>query len=231
MSEARASKPEVRAVAFDCDGVLADNDSSWQNIHDYFGTENSVMLAKFLRKEITDEEFVADDLRMWRNVQPDIHRDEIMRCFSGIKLMPGARDVVEALHARGILVAIVSSGVDLLIGSIAHMLKVDDWAANGFEWDDNGWLVGAKSTVVDSHDKGAMVTKLSRINGIDPAHIVSVGDSGPDLSMMIPGSRFIGFNPAPNRGSDAFTQAGVPVVEGKDLRDIWLPIFGEQFPN
>lgn len=231
MSEARTSKPEVRAVAFDCDGVLADNDSSWQNIHDYFGTENSVMLAKFLRKEITDEEFVADDLRMWRKVQPEIHRDEIMRCYSGINLMSGARDVVEALQKRGILVAIVSSGVDLLIGSIAHMLKVDDWAANGFEWDDEGWLVGAKPTVVDSHDKGAMVSKLARINGIDPANIVSVGDSGPDISMMIPGSRFVGFNPASNRGADAFTQAGVPVVQGKDLRDIWLPIFGESFPK
>lgn len=231
MSEAQTGKPEVRAVVFDCDGVLADNDSSWQNIHDHFGTENSEMLAKFLRKEITDEEFVADDLRMWREVQPEIHRDEIMRCYSGIKLMLGARDVVDALQARGILVAIVSSGVDLLIGSIAHMLKVDDWAANGFEWDDEGWLVGAKPTVVDSHNKGVMVTKLARINGIDPANIVSVGDSGPDISMMIPGSRFVGFNPASNRGADAFTEVGVPVVQGKDLRDIWLPIFGESFPE
>lgn len=222
---------EVRAVAFDCDGVLANNASSWQNIHEYFGTENSEMLAKFLRKEITDEEFVEDDLRMWREVQPEIHRDEIMRCYSGIKLMPGAREVVGELQARCILVAIVSSGVDLLIGSIAQMLKVDDWAANGFEWDDEGWLVGAKPTVVDSHDKGAMVEKLAQINGIDPAHIVSVGDSGPDLSMMIPGSRFVGFNSASDRGSDAFVAAEVPIVEGKDLRDIWLPIFGEPFPS
>jgi len=222
---------EVRAVAFDCDGVLANNASSWQNIHEYFGTENSEMLAKFLRKEITDEEFVEDDLRMWREVQPEIHRDEIMRCYSGIKLMPGAREVVGELQARCILVAIVSSGVDLLIGSIAQMLKVDDWAANGFEWDDEGWLVGAKPTVVDSHDKGAMVEKLAQINGIDPAHIVSVGDSGPDLSMMIPGSRFVGFNPASDCGSDAFVAAEVPIVEGKDLRDIWLPIFGEPFPS
>ena len=82
---------DVKAVAFDCDGVLADNDSSWQNIHDHFGTENSEMLAKFLRKEITDAEFVSDDIRMWREVQPEIHRDDIMRCYSGIKLMTGAR--------------------------------------------------------------------------------------------------------------------------------------------
>ncbi|MEK9739278.1 MAG: HAD-IB family phosphatase [Euryarchaeota archaeon] len=152
---------EVKAVAFDCDGVLAANDSSWQNIHDYFGTENKEMLAKFIRKEVTE----------------------------------GAREVVNELQNRGVLVAIVSSGVDLLIGSIANMLKVDDWAANGFEWDEEGWLIGSKPTVVQSHDKGITVEKFARINSIDPENIVSVGDSGPDLSMMIPGSRFIGFNP------------------------------------
>lgn len=216
---------EVRAVAFDCDGVLANNASSWQNIHEYFGTENSEMLAKFLRKEITDEEFVEDDLRMWREVQPFIHRDEIMRCYSGIKLMPGAREVVGELQARGILVAIVSSGVDLLIGSIAQMLKVDDWAANGFEWDEDGWLVKGLPTRVLTHNKGLMVEKLARINGLNASEIISVGDSSSDLSMMIDGSHFIGFNPRRTKAKVAFEEAGVPIVEEKDLRLIWPLIF------
>ena len=73
-----------------------------------------------------------------------------------------------------VLVAIVSSGVDLLIGSIANMLKVDDWAANGFEWDEEGWLIGSKPTVVQSHDKGITVEKFARINSIDPENIVSL---------------------------------------------------------
>ena len=48
--------------------------------------------------------------------------------------------------------------------------------------------------------------------------------------MMIPGSKFIGFNPARQRASDAFEDAGVPVVNSKDLRDIWEHIFeGESF--
>ena len=76
-----------------------------------------------------------------------------------------------------------------------------------------------------------MVEKLAKFNSIDPAYIVSVGDSGPDLSMMIPGSRFIGFNPASNRGAEDFVKAGVPIVEGRDLRKIWQPLFGEPFPE
>ena len=223
---------EVRAVVFDCDGVLTDNGSSWQNIHDYFGTENLVMLERFLNGEITDDEFMADDIRLWTDVQPRIHRDDIMRCYSGINLMEGSRDVVEELNRRGVFVAIVSAGVDIFVGVIANMLSVDDWAANGFEWDDEGWLQGPAPTKVNSHDKGIMVEKLSRIKELVPTSIVSVGDSSTDLSMMIPGSRFIGFNPARQRARDAFENAGVPMVESKDLRDIWEHIFeGESFPQ
>ena len=221
---------EVRAVVFDCDGVLTDNGSSWQNIHDYFGTENLVMLERFLNGEITDDEFMADDIRLWTDVQPRIHRDDIMRCYSGINLMEGSRDVVEELNRRGVFVAIVSAGVVIFVGVIANMLSVDDWAANGFEWDDEGWLQGPAPTKVNSHDKGIMVEKLSRIKELVPTSIVSVGDSSTDLSMMIPGSRFIGFNPARQRARDAFENAGVPMVDSKDLRDIWEHIFeGESF--
>ena len=49
--------------------------------------------------------------------------------------------------------------------------------------------------------------------------------------MMIPSSRFIGFNPAPNRGAEDFVKAGVPIIEGQDLRNIWQPMFGEPFPE
>ena len=223
---------DVVAVVFDCDGVLTDNGSSWQNIHDYFGTENKEMLRRFLAGEISDDEFMADDIRLWTGVSPEIHRDDIMRAYSGIGLMPGARDVVEELKRRGVYVAIVSAGGDIFVGAIANMLSVDDWAANGFDWDDEGFLRGPMKARVLSHEKDIMVDKLSRINNMDPTGIISVGDSSTDLSMMIDGSSFIGFNPARDLARTSFREAGVPVVEGKDLRDIWPHIFeGEDFPN
>ena len=194
----------VTAVVFDCDGVLADNGSSWQNIHRKFGTDTAddgshkKTLEMFLDGKITEEEFVEHDIRLWKRVKPDIHKDDIIRCYSGIGLIDGARDVIEELKRRGIYVAIVSSGVDLFVGAIANMLKVDDWAANGFMWDENGYLV-----------KGL-----------------------PDLSMKIGESSFIGFNPARSRALESFRSAGVPVVESKDLRKIWPYIFnGEEFPD
>jgi|TARA_B110000438_G_scaffold109602_2_gene107522 HAD superfamily PSPase-like hydrolase len=222
---------EIQAVVFDCDGVLVDIGSSWQQIHNHFNTNNLDTLEKFLNKEITDNEFMEMDIKMWLDIQEKIHMDEIMRCFSGVKLMEGARDVVEELQKRGIYVAIVSSGVARFIGSIAHMLNVDDWAANDFGWDEEGFLKGAVPSMVDSHDKGIMVEKLSKINNFTPEKIWSVGDSSTDLSMQIPGSNFIGFNPARQRALDAFKNSNVPVVIEKDLREIWGIIFNEQFPN
>ena len=199
------------AVVFDCDGVLTDNGSSWQNIHTKFGTDSKdgshkETLEMFLDGKITEEEFVEHDIRLWKSVKSDIHRDDIMRCYSGVGLMKGARDVVGELQSRGIYVAIVSSGVDLFVGAIANMLKVDDWAANGFEWDEDGFLQRGLPTRVYSHDKGLMVDKLVRINGFDTSGIVSVGDSSTDLSMKIGESSFIGFNPARERALSSFLE-------------------------
>ena len=225
------------AVVFDCDGVLTDNGSSWQNIHTKFGTDSKdgshkETLEMFLDGKITEEEFVEHDIRLWKSVKSDIHRDDIMRCYSGVGLMKGARDVVGELQSRGIYVAIVSSGVDLFVGAIANMLKVDDWAANGFEWDEDGFLLRGLPTRVYSPNKGLMVDKLARINGFDTRGIVSIGDSSTDLSMKVGEFSFIGFNPARERALNSFLESGVPVVESKDLRDIWPHIFdGEEFPR
>jgi phosphoserine phosphatase len=85
--------------------------------------------------------------------------------------------------------------------------------------------------MVNSHNKGLMVDKLSKINNIRPEEIWSVGDSSTDLSMQITNSNFIGFNPARQRALNAFKQANVPIVLEKDLRKIWPIIFNEEFPN
>ena len=218
------------AVVFDCDGVLASNGSSWQSIHENFGTENKEMFTRFVNREIDDDEFMADDVSKWMQKKGRIHKDDIARCYSGVKLMDGAREVVSRLQERGALVAIVSSGVDVFVGMVASMLKVDDWIANGFEWDEEGWMIGPLPSRVLSFEKGLAVEKFRRINDLRPGEIVSVGDSGSDLSMRIQGSGFIAFNPSARWSLEAFEAASVPIVDSDDLRNIWPLLFeGEEF--
>jgi len=50
--------------------------------------------------------------------------------------------------------------------------------------------------------------------------------------MMIEGSQFVGFNPRRKRAKSAFEDAGVPIVEEKDLRLVWPFIFpGEKLSD
>ena len=66
-------------VAFDCDGVLADSISSWKTIHDHFGTDSKDLLQRFMAGELTDSEFMAADIALWKAKSPKIHRDDIFR--------------------------------------------------------------------------------------------------------------------------------------------------------
>ncbi len=216
---------KIKCVIFDCDGVLVDSVSSWRTLHIFFGTENHNLLEKFIAGEITDQEFMSLDIKMWKEVQPKIHQDDLFRAYSGIKLMPGARDVVSELKSKGIFVAIVSAGVDIFVSTIANTLKVDDWIANGFNFDDEGYLLDEGIVRVSGQGKGLIVNKLIQMNNFQPNEVLCVGDSDIDLSMHIEGTSFIGFNPSRDNSRDAFNNAGVPIIEEKDLRKIIPYVF------
>jgi len=207
-------------VAFDCDGVLADSISSWKTIHDHYGTDSGDLLAKFMAGELTDSEFMAADIALWKAKSPKIHRDDIFRAYSGCKLMEGAKELVADLKSQGVYVAIISAGVDLYVQSIAAMVKADDWIANGFEFDENGWLLDQGVVRVPSMAKDVSINKLIKMIDCPPERLVCVGDSSMDLSMHIEGSTFIGFNPQRETAKSAFAKANVPVVESKNLDDL-----------
>jgi len=175
---------------------------------------------RFIAGELTDVEFMRSDIAMWKAIRDPIHKDELFRMYSGVALMKGTRETVKHLQDAGVYVAIVSAGVDLFVSSIAAMLKVDDWIANGFEFDSDGYLSDDGICRLHASGKGKVIHRLMEIHGFSPDEIVSVGDSEMDLSMMIDGSHFIGFNPSRSSSFDAFTNAEVPVVTEKDLSKI-----------
>lgn len=197
-----------------------DSVSSWKTLHDEFGTDNSKNLSRFIAGEISDVEFMRSDIAMWKAIRNPIHKDELFRMYSGVALMKGARETVQQLQDAGVYVAIVSAGVDLFVSSIAAMLKVDDWIANGFEFDEDGYLSDDGVCRLHASGKGDVINRLMQMHGFVPDEIVSVGDSEMDLSMMVDGSHFIGFNPSRESSLDAFSKAEVPIVTEKDLSKI-----------
>ena len=100
------------------------------------------------------------------------------------------------------------------------MLNVDDWIANGFEFDKDGYLSDDGVCRLHASGKGDVISRLMNMHGFAADEIVSVGDSEMDLSMMIDGSHFIGFNPSRESSLEAFTKADVPIVTERDLSKI-----------
>ena len=214
-----------KVVVFDCDGVLVDSVSSWKTLHDYFGTDNSLNLQRFINGELTDVEFMRSDIQMWKEIKDPIFRDELFRSYSGVKLMPGAKELIQELKEAGIFVAIVSAGVDLFVSSIAAMLKVDDWIANGFKFNEDDTLSDEGICRLHATKKDVVIEKILNMHGFEAKDCVSVGDSEMDLSMQVEGSRFIGFNPSRESSLSAFKDSGVPIVFEKDLLKL-KPHFG-----
>ena len=209
-----------KVVVFDCDGVLVDSVSSWKTLHDHFGTDNSHNLKRFINGELTDVEFMRSDIQMWKEIQDPIYRDELFRSYSGVKIMPGAKELVTELKEAGVFVAIVSAGVDLFVASIAAMLKVDDWIANGFEFNEDDTLSDEGICRLHASKKDLIIQKILDMQGFEAKDCVSVGDSEMDLSMQVKGSRFIGFNPSRESSLSAFQDANVPIVVEKNLLNL-----------
>ena len=110
---------------------------------------------------------MRSDIKLWKAKKDPIHRDELFRAYSGSKLMDGARELVSWLKDNGCFVAIVSAGVDLFVGSIASMLGADDWVANGFIFDEDGYLTDEGNCRLHATGKGEIIEKLCQQHGFE----------------------------------------------------------------
>jgi len=70
-----------------------------------------------------------------------------------------------------------------------------------------------------------IIEKIMNMQGLSPQNCISVGDSEMDLSMQVEGSGFVGFNPSRESSLKAFKEAGVPIIEEKNLL-LLRPYFG-----
>lgn len=215
-------------VALDCDGVLVEAHSSWRVLHEHFGTDTGDMLQRFIDGEVSDAQFMAHDIQLWKAVRSPIHRDELFRAYAGQRFIPGARQLVKVLRDLGVRVVIVSAGVDLFVSTIAAAVGADAWYANGFHYDDEGHLADDGVVAVPAKDKGRIIRQEMVALECPPESVVSVGDSEMDLSMHLPGTRFIGFCPSRPSSSAAFEAAAVPVVTTFDLRHILPTLLGDE---
>ena len=96
----------------------------------------------------------------------------------------GARELVEALHARGCRVGVVSGGFEEVVVPLAARLGIDHVAANRLETVD-GVLTGrVLGRVVDREEKVRCLRAWAEADGVPLERTVAVGDGANDLGMI-----------------------------------------------
>lgn len=205
---------QIKIVLFDMDGVLVDSISSWKHIHTYFSTNNDRSVDAYVKGLITDEEFIRRDVSQWKMDDQYIFREELIKIFSSLSLMNGAVSCVNSLKRTGVMLGIVSAGLDLLAQQVASSLGIDMVYANQLQIDGSGRLTGEGIVNVPLMYKDKVVQRISQRFNVSAGNIAAIGNSCFDIPLL----RSVGLGIAFNPDDDCVVQEADEVIYEKDLK-------------
>lgn len=114
-----------------------------------------------------------------------------------IHFTPGAKKLVDELHARGYKVGLVSGGFHETVDRLAEELGIDYVKANRLEIK-NGLLTGHVSGEIVSNDtKVQMLKAWAQENNLELNQTIAMGDGANDLPMIQTAGIGIAFNAKP----------------------------------
>ncbi|WP_136193228.1 phosphoserine phosphatase SerB [Actinomyces procaprae] len=101
-----------------------------------------------------------------------------------VRLTPGARELIAALHARGCRVGVVSGGFEEVVGPLARRLGIDHVAANRLEVADGALTGRVEGRIVDREEKLRCLRAWAQADGVPMARTIAMGDGANDLGMI-----------------------------------------------
>ncbi len=174
----------LQAVFLDVDGVLVPIKNSWAYIHEKLGVigEAHRHLELYLAGIISYEEWMYLDTELWiRASNGKLHKSILEQMYAEIPVSPDALRAVEKMRRRGLRIALLSGGVDLMVARVAAELGIDTWRANRLLFDEKGFLIPGGVREVEALGKDEAFLKLAEEIGVPPRMIAYVGDSHWDL--------------------------------------------------
>lgn len=208
-------KPPFAAVFLDMDGTLTDRISSWEWVHRHFGVDNKASWEAFCRGEIDDLEFMRRDIALWKQAARDkVTLARIRDALHDIPLIPGARELVDALHAVGTRTIIITGGLDLLAERVCRETGIQEHVGNGLCVDEHDMLLDEGILRVPVNDKGVPVRHILKRLGLEGRRCAAIGNSHQDAKMFEECGFGVAFDPI----DEGVRKAADVVIDEKDLR-------------
>jgi phosphoserine phosphatase len=132
-----------------------------------------------------------------------------------IEPTPGVRELIDAVHARGGAVGVVSGGFHEILDTVAPSLGVDVWRANRLAVAGDTLTGVVDGDIVDAEGKAAALREWASAAGVPLARTIAVGDGANDLKMMDAAGLGVAFNAKP-----AVRQRADVVVGTVDLAEV-----------
>lgn len=173
----------MNTVAFDVDGTLVKEKSSWLTVHRYFGTLNDACknLILYNNHQIDYPTFMRKDIELWGK---SIDEKKIHQILDGFTLHSKARYVIQKLKSRGFTILLISAGIDILVEKVASDLKINHYVSNGLATDEKGYLTGEGVFRVDLWRKDKALKNILECINLEPKDCIAVGDSKYDAEFL-----------------------------------------------
>jgi phosphoserine phosphatase len=199
-----------KLVAFDFDSTLMDGETI-DILADAAGVGHDVarVTEATMRGELDFFGALQARVRLLRGLP----YAQVLDICRALPLMPGAKETVAALKARGCRVVVFSGGFREATAHHAAYLGADADFAN-FLHQQSGALTGlVGGEMMTSDAKGSVLARLQALLGILPGETVAVGDGANDLSLFARAGLKVAF-----RAKPILRAAADVCVEEKDLR-------------
>ena len=153
----------------------------------------AAITASAMRGEIDFEESLRARVALLKGL-PSSAIDQVRE---EITLTDGAAELVEALHAEGHSVALVSGGFINIIEPMVKSLSIKYYRANELEIRDGVLTGGLIGSIVDRAGKATALREFAQASSVSLENTVAIGDGANDLDMMAIAGLSIAFNAKP----------------------------------
>ena len=202
----------LKLAVFDFDSTLMDGETI-----DFFadelgiGKEVALITEEAMSGRLDFFESLQQRVRLLKGLDYSV----VEKISQNLPYMPGAKETIEALKAKGMTVVCFSGGFRSATGYAKDILGYDADFSNVLHEKD-GKLTGlVGGDMMFSHSKGDMLLRLQKILGVTAEETLVCGDGANDLSMFAHAGTRVAFC-----GREVLKKEANIIIETKDLTQI-----------